>query len=164
MHMTQRLEDIRPLARKQELIIQHLDDEVLVYDRKNDRAHCLNSTAALIWQNCDGKTSFSQLARLVRRNSLSYEVAEKIVWLALGQLSRKALLQEPQSFTHSSLISRRALVRVLGMTAAALPLVVSIVSPTAVEAATCLNPGQACTTSAECCSGVCNTATTGTCA
>src|SRR5262245_58896698 len=119
--MSHGLDDIKPLARQKDLIIQQLNDELLIYDRETDRAHCLNSTAALIWQNCDGRTSVEQLAQLVSQDPLSATVSEKIVWLALGQLSKKALLHDAQSFTYPSLMSRRALVRALGMTAAALP-------------------------------------------
>jgi len=39
-----------PLARKDQLIVKEVDDEVLVYDLKTDQAHCLNKTAALVWK------------------------------------------------------------------------------------------------------------------
>ncbi len=33
-----------PSARRKDLIIEELPDEVLVYDLNTDRAHCLNKT------------------------------------------------------------------------------------------------------------------------
>ena len=50
-----------PLARKECLVIKELPDETLVYDTKHDKAHCLNNTAALVWKNCDGKRTITQL-------------------------------------------------------------------------------------------------------
>ena len=31
-----------------------LDDELLVYDARTHRGHCLNQTAAAVWKACDG--------------------------------------------------------------------------------------------------------------
>ncbi len=46
-----------PLARKNELIIQELPEELLVYDLARHKAHCLNKTSAFIWKHCDGETT-----------------------------------------------------------------------------------------------------------
>ena len=51
-----------PLARREAIITKEVDDELLVYDRERDRAHCLNETAAAIWQLCDGRTSVSEIS------------------------------------------------------------------------------------------------------
>ncbi|HEY0004483.1 MAG TPA: hypothetical protein VGB17_06700, partial [Pyrinomonadaceae bacterium] len=51
-----------PLARKEGLVVRELADELLVYDTRRDRAHCLNKTASLVWQRCDGLTSTSEMA------------------------------------------------------------------------------------------------------
>ena len=146
----------KPLARQADLVVEHFGDEVLVYDLEFDRAYCLNATAAEIWKHCDGHNTFGQLAKLLKPE-LSSPAAEEITRLTLQQLSQKKLLADEPAMTRSALVSRRALVRGLGVTAAALPLITSIVSPTPAEAATCLSSGQACTTPVECCSGVCNT-------
>jgi len=162
--MSKELNDARPKAREHALVIEQMEDEVLVYDLETDRAHCLNATSALIWKHCDGATTIDQLAKLLEREMAS-PASREIIWLALGQLSRRRLMAEVPKAPASVLVSRRALIRSLGIAAAALPVITSLVVPTPAEAATCLSPGQACTTAAECCSGVCQTPPgNGTCA
>jgi hypothetical protein len=38
----------------------------------------------------------------------------------------------------------------------AVPLITSIVAPTAAEAASCFGSGHSCASSSQCCSGICN--------
>jgi hypothetical protein len=162
---TQKLNDIRPVARQKDLVVERLDDEILVYDLETDRAHCLNRTIALVWRNCNGQNSASQLGKLLELE-LSCHAGEELAVLALRELARQNLLQnlliEKDHLRSLAPVSRRTLVRTLGIGLAALPLITSIISPTPAEAATCLNSGASCSTSAECCSGTCNTGT-GTC-
>jgi len=147
-----------PRARREGLVIQELPDEVLVYDRERDKAHCLNQTAALVWGYCDGKTTVSTMARSLERDLNTNNVDEKIVWYALDQLSKDHLLEE--SVVPPTLLggmTRRQMVHVLGVAAViAIPLVTSIVAPTPAQAATCLANGAPCTGSQQCCSGLCN--------
>ncbi len=51
---------LMPRARQDELVVEELSDETLVYDLKRHKANCLNRTAALVWQDCDGQTSVAQ--------------------------------------------------------------------------------------------------------
>src|SRR5881409_131273 len=82
----------KPLARKEGLVIKELPDEVLVYDLDRDHAHCLNQTAAFVWQHCDGRNTTEQIARKLGRQ-FDCSVDEKIVWLALDRLARNHLLE-----------------------------------------------------------------------
>jgi hypothetical protein len=155
-----------PRARREGLVIQELPDEVLVYDRERDKAHCLNQTAALVWGYCDGKTTVPTMARHLERDLNTDIVDEKIVWYALDQLSKDHLLEDnivPPDLLAG--MSRRQMVRVLGVAAAvvAIPMVTSIIAPTPAQAATCLPSGSACSSSAQCCSGNCAGAPSGTC-
>lgn len=147
-----------PRARTEGLVIQELPDEVLVYDRNRDKAHCLNQTAALVWKYCDGKTTVPSMAKRLEHDLKTERVDEKVVLYALGQLSKDHLLEE--SFVAPAMmagLTRREMVRVLGLAAVvAVPVVTSIVAPTPAQAATCLSSGASCTSSAQCCSGVCN--------
>jgi hypothetical protein len=147
-----------PRARREGLVIQELPDEVLVYDRERDKAHCLNQTAALVWGYCDGKTTVPAMARRLERDLATTSVDEKLVWYALDQLSRDHLLEEtivPPTLLGG--MSRRQMVQVLGVAAVvAIPLVTSIVAPTPAQAATCLPSGASCTLPGQCCSGVCS--------
>ena len=149
-----------PKARRKQLVVQELADEVLVYDLERDKAHCLNQTAALIWKQCDGESNAAQIAGRVG-SELRAPVDERMVWFALEQLGRDKLLEEsivaPATLAG---MTRRQMVRTLGLAAVvAVPLITSIVAPTAAQAATCLANGEACSTSTQCCSGLCS----GTC-
>jgi hypothetical protein len=50
-----------------------LDDEVVVFQPGADRVHCLNATAALVFELCDGNRSVSTIIHLVRE---AYKLAE----------------------------------------------------------------------------------------
>ena len=146
-----------PLARKEGLIIKEMPDELLVYDLEDDRAHCLNQTAAFVWQRCNGRTSPREIARLLGQD-MNAKIDERIVWLALDQLGRNNLLEHtPAPPPVMSGLNRREMVRALGIAAAvAIPVVTSIVAPTPAQAATCKPTGAGCAAGAECCSGVCS--------
>ncbi len=155
--MDQKIRSTRPLARTQDLLVQELPHEVLVYDIERDRAHCLNETTAFVWQRCDGRNTPRDIARLLG-DKVNSTVDEKLVWLALDQLANNNLLKGrlviPPS--HSGL-NRRQMVRVLGWSAVvAVPLITSIVAPTAAQASTCKAAGQPCAAAVQCCSGLCN--------
>jgi hypothetical protein len=145
-----------PLMRQRGLVIDDLPDEVLVYDLDRHKAHCLNQTAALVWKLCDGRTEPREIARLLERELLA-PCPEDVVWLALRQLDSLHLLEQPITLpAQLAGMSRRQMIRNLGVAAAvAVPLVTSIISPTAVQAATCLHGGATCGTAAECCSAIC---------
>lgn len=146
-----------PLARTDGLIVKELVDEVLVYDREDDRAHCLNETAAFVWRRCDGRTTPRAIADLLGKEK-NVKPDERIVWLALDQLQDRNLLARPVVPPPTLAgMNRRQMVRAMGIAAiVAVPVVTSIVAPTPAQAATCLASGSACTSSAQCCSGLCN--------
>lgn len=150
-------EQTMPRARREGLLVQELADELLVYDRTRHKAHCLNQTAGLIWKRCDGKTSASRLAHLLGKET-NTQVDEILVLMAFDQLAKAHLLQgEAHKRVGQLGMSRRDVIRRLGTAAAvALPVVSSIVAPGAVQAATCLASGAACTSSAQCCSLLCS--------
>jgi hypothetical protein len=154
--------DLMPEARREGLVVQELSGEVLVYDRERDKAHCLNSTAALVWQYCDGKTPVSEIARAIE-GEMQAPVDEDVIWLGVEQLNKTNLLRERTTLPgHKSGLSRREVMKRIGLAAAvALPVVTSILAPTASQAANCLPSGTGCTSGVQCCSQLCNA---GTCA
>ena len=149
-----------PEARKKGLVVQELSGEVLVYDRERNKAHCLNPTAALVWNHCDGNTTVADIARAIQHD-VNAPVDEDVIWLGLDQLSKSHLLQERAALPEEKArLSRREVMKRIGLAAAvALPVVTSIMAPTAAQAANCLPSGQPCTTSAQCCSGLCSGST-----
>jgi hypothetical protein len=155
-----------PRARRANLVIKELANETLVYDEDTHEAHCLNQTAAFIWKHCDGRTSVAQLGRLLDKETKSAN-PEQMAWSAIQQLEKSHLLESPVLRPADvPRMSRRELMRGLGIAAAvAVPLVTSIVAPTAAEAASiaCSPFGGPCTSDANCCAGLrCNVGA-GTC-
>ena len=128
------MQQLLPVARTQNLIIKELPDETLIYDLESDQAHCLNLTAALAWKNCDGSHSIADLTQLLIVR-LGVDVAEDVVWLALGQLGKFDLLLQSPAAPHAADLTRRQLARHLGLAALSLPLIASICSPTAAQSA-----------------------------
>ncbi|MEO8435580.1 MAG: PqqD family protein [Pyrinomonadaceae bacterium] len=152
-----------PRARREKLVIQEMAEEVLVYDLERDQAHCLNQTAAMVWKHCDGESDAAMIAGRLTEE-LRAPVDERMVWFALEQLGRDRLLEGPMVAPATMAgMTRRQMVRTLGVAAVvAVPLITTIVAPTPAQAATCFASGVACTSSAQCCSGLCNSGP-GTC-
>ena len=133
----------RPRARDDRLVVRELPDEVLVYDLESHAAHCLNHTAALVWQHCDGERTVADIATALEPEL--GEVDDEVVWLALEELWKRELLQgEPEE---GSGISRATLLKRVGVGAAAfsLPAIASLAAPTAAHAVSCLQQGAGCT-------------------
>ena len=126
-----------PLARTRNLVVREVSDELLIYDLDNDKAHCLNKSAALVWKNCDGTVTIHDLAQLLALE-LQSPIDEDFIWLALDQLQEFHLLeQEVARPAGMPALSRRQVMKGLGLAAViALPLVISIVAPTALQAQT----------------------------
>ena len=141
----------RPRARHDRLVVRELPDEVLVYDLESHEAHCLNSTAALVWHRCDGERTVAEIAAALEPEL--GEIDEEVVWLALEELWKRDLLQgEPEE---RSGISRATLLKRVGVGAAvvSLPAIASLAAPTAAHAVTpCIPPGGGCSpTGTACC-------------
>ena len=132
---------MHPRRKQEHLVLETVDDELLVYDELRHQAHALNATSALIWQHCDGVHSPEDLARILK-SRFDTEHAGELARLALQSLRRAGLLEEPAGAAwYGRRISRRDLARKLGTTgklAALVPVVTSIVAPTAAQAATCI--------------------------
>jgi hypothetical protein len=141
---------MKPRARREGLIVRELPEEVLVYDRQRHQAHCLNPAAALVFKHADGRRDAAQLAHLLRED-LGIPADERWVHLAVEDLRRAHLLATPEGAEPRS-PSRRRMLKRLGVAAATLPAVASVLAPTPAEAAnTCIqgsncpgNDGQPC--------------------
>jgi hypothetical protein len=145
-----------PKARREGILVQELSEEILVYDLENHKAHCLNKTAAAVWEHCDGKNSVQDIA-LALANDLNAKADEAMVWYALDQLGKARLLEKRISQTEAKpRMSRRELVKRAGIAAMiAVPVVTSILAPKALASAgscgsicsgaqDCLSAPQAC--------------------
>ena len=124
-----------PRARTEQLVIQELADETLVFDQVCHKAHCLNLTTTLIWKHCDGRTDLSALAQVLERE-LGIPSAEILVQLALEQLASRRLLEE--GIERGSAVqrrSRRELLKQLAAAAVTLPVILTVAAPRADAAA-----------------------------
>jgi hypothetical protein len=132
--------ELRPRARTEGVIVEEMDEETLVYDVRGHRAHCLNAGAALVWRASDGRTSVSDMARLLGGVGLPED--EEVVWMALSRLDRAGLLDEPASLpSQRRRYSRKEMLRTVGSMAGlalVLPAVTSITAPLAAQAASCI--------------------------
>jgi len=153
---------ILPQARRDHLLVQAIDDEVIVCDTERHKAHCLNRTAARVWEHCDGQTSVADVARRLTRE-LQTPIEPPMVLLAVEQLGKAHLLTEGPKPPGG--LSRRELLKRLGVAAAlALPLVTTIRTPAAAQGASCIPLGAPCdpTGGPPCCPGfVCEPPITG---
>jgi len=150
--MSDRSQHLLPQARRDGLLVQAIDDEVVVYDTERHKAHCLNRTAARVWEHCDGRTSVADVARRLARE-LQAPVDQAAVWLAVEQLKKAHLLTEASRSPAG--LSRREVLKRLGVAAAvAIPLVTTIVTPAGGQGASCLSLSDPCVTTSQCCSGL----------
>ena len=126
-----------PKSRQRGILVDHVGDETIIYDEERQEAHSLNRAAGIIWQNSDGARSVQQLAALLGRE-LGIEANDSFVEYALDKLASAHLLED-------NTVSRRDLVRRMtfaGAAAVALPVVLSIATPTAAMAASGTQNGQ----------------------
>jgi Coenzyme PQQ synthesis protein D (PqqD) len=136
----------KPIARCENIVVQEMPEETLVYDLTINKAFCLNQTAALVWKNCDGQRNVTEIAQILQ-NSMKSPVSDDLVWLAIDQLSKDNLLEgkpEVPVFPTNGM-SRREAVRRIGLASAiVLPLVAALTVPSAAYAAN--SCAGACTT------------------
>lgn len=142
-----------PRARQNQLVVRELGDETLVYDLERDMAHCLNRVAADVWKCCDGERSVAEIARLVTNEAIS-PVDEQVVWYALEQLGNDHLLQESVTPPSAAAgLTRRELLKRVGVTAAvAVPVISSLSAPAAQANVSCVPQNGMCGSgTGECC-------------
>lgn len=159
--------EVLPLSRHADLLIQDLGDEMLVYDLNLNKAFSLNNTCSVVWQECDGKKTVSQISQAVGKK-LKTSVNADLVWFAIDELKKMDLMDNGNDLISDfNNVSRRDAIKKVGMgTMIALPVISSLVAPTAavagsactatcqngVEVNTCVRPNEVC------CGGICRPA------
>ncbi len=88
---------MKPVARKNDLVVKEITGEFFIHDLQNKKAICLNPTSAYVWQKCDGKKESGEIAEEMR-NELGVPVSEKLVSFALNFLSTELLLENNHQF------------------------------------------------------------------
>ncbi len=120
-----------PVARRDGLLVEHIEGETVVYDVERKEAHALSPLASAVFADADGRRTPAELAGLASER-VGHPVGEEQVGDALAELERSALLEAPAGG-----FSRRSLVR-RGAVVAAIPLVTSIAMPSVALAASCM--------------------------
>jgi len=142
------LDSHKPLARSDELILEELGEELLVYDQVSNRAHCLGGRAATVWRACDGQKTVADLSAETGLDS-------ELVSQALAELSECRLLD---GLPAGAGMTRRDLtfrVAKLSAAAASVPLIVSVAAPTPAAAIT-PTPAVCAQYSAQSCAACCH--------
>jgi hypothetical protein len=132
----------KPKSRRDGLLLQELPDELLIYDQKTHRAHCLNASAASVFRLADGSRSIPEIARAASE-SLGATIGEDVVWLALEELEENDLLETPLSRDVPRPTRREVLAvgAASGAAAVMLPMVLAITAPTPAYAASGMSTG-----------------------
>jgi hypothetical protein len=129
----------QPRARESQLLVEQLDDELLVYDLAADRAHRLNETAAAIFRHADGSRSIADLVDMLS-DEVGVLADKDLVLITLDSLAAASLIEdyEPRATKDARLSRRRFIARAgaVGAAATVLPIVHSIIAPTAAQAQT----------------------------
>jgi hypothetical protein len=116
--------------KRDQLVVEELGTELMIYDQKRNQAFCLNQKAAFVWQHCDGQTTVAAIAAKMEQ-SLGEPVDEKVVEFALQSLAQDGLLEPANSLFVATGMTRRDLIQKVGVRAAvALPLVTALLVAT----------------------------------
>jgi hypothetical protein len=126
----------KPQARKENIVIQELENEVLIYDLKINKAFSLNETCAMVWAECDGEKSIAEIASILSQRTKGL-VNEEVVWLALETLQKENLLANKDDISAKfNGLSRREVIRKVGFASmVAIPVITFLVAPTVADAA-----------------------------
>src|SRR6266511_2837603 len=103
-----------PKARRDGLVLRELPEELLVYNTETHDAHCLNTTAAFVWKQCDGTTGVPEVADRVRAE-FGAEIDEEVVWVALEDLWKRQLLEGEPAPAREGTMSRSQALRRAGI-------------------------------------------------
>lgn len=149
-----------PVARQDNLVVQELPGELLIYDLNINKAYCLNDTSRRIWELCDGRTTLAE-ARTKLAKTLFSPVDNQVIFLALAEFEKQGLIVTGSlAGTGVPRVSRRSLMNTALKASIALPLVAAVAAPASAQAAgTCIGDGNACENPIDCCSGLCDSFT-----
>lgn len=136
----------KPISLKNNVLVQELEKELLLYDLDRNKAFCLNETSLMVWNLCDGENTVEDIRHKVSIQ-LKTNIPEEIIWLTLEGLKNEKLLNNHKEITiNFKGLNRREIIKKVGFsTLIALPLISTIVSPNAAAA-----QSQVCRSSTTC--------------
>lgn len=117
-----------PKAKSDNIVVQNLKDETLVYDLTTNKAFCLNATSAKVFNHCDGIQTFGDL-------KAEHQLTDEIIYLTLDELQKNNLLAEEYVSPFVGM-NRREVIKKVGLASMiALPVISSLIAPPATAAA-----------------------------
>jgi hypothetical protein len=119
-----------PLSRNTNIVVQDLGKELLVYDLLTHKVYNLNETSKIVFNACDGKTSFDELKR-------KYKFTDELIYFALDELRREKLIETEYQSLFKGTSRREIIKKVSLMSMAALPIISSLTAPATVLALSC---------------------------
>lgn len=124
-----------PTSRTENIVVQETNQELLIYDLLTNQALCLNQTSAIVFNACHGIVTVDELKRQTN-------LTDEIIFLTLDELNKHNLLSEQYHSPWIGMSRREIIKKVVLSTMLALPTVMSIIAPTAAQAASgsCPNP------------------------
>lgn len=123
-----------PFLRTENLVVKELPNEVLIYDLENNKAFCLNETARFIMDECDGENSIEEAVESLNRK-MNSKIDEEMVWMVIDQFKKSNFLKRDYVIpVQTSRLSRRKILQAAAALGIALPIVTSLVAPTAAHA------------------------------
>ena len=117
-----------PKARTTDIVVQDLGKEILLYDLITHKAFNLNETSSVVYQACNGRTSFEELKS-------KYKFTDDSIYLALDDFRKNNLIEDGDFVSPFAGMSRREAIRKVGLASmTALPVISSLAAPTAAMA------------------------------
>lgn len=146
----------KPLSRQTHIVVQELEKELLIYDLRTNKAYCLNQTVALVFELSDGTKTALEISNSMSKK-LGTTVGEDFVWLALQELEKDNLMEKGKELSdHFAGVSRREIIKKVGLASmVALPVIASVIAPSAAAAQSLLPLLSRCSTPGQCASGNC---------
>jgi hypothetical protein len=83
---------MKPVARKNDLVIRRDTGELFIDDLLNHKRIRLNPTSAYVWEKCDGRHETYEIAEEMECE-LGVTVSESVVLMALNRLYSEKLLE-----------------------------------------------------------------------
>lgn len=139
-----------PKFRKADVVVQDAGSELLIYDLKTNKAYNLNETSKIVYQSCDGITTFEQLKK-------NHKFSDDLIFLAIDDLKKINLLENSENIpTHFTGLSRREAVKRVGLASMlAIPVITGLVTPTAAQTSSGRCVGQGTTLNGQQIAGFC---------
>ena len=119
--------------RRMDGVLEHaIEDEVVVYDTATDQSHLLNAPTASVWR--------ALAAGVLSTDAIIEAVSDRpeLVELALAELARVGLLDSvPVVAASAGRLTRRQMLRAMGVAAVAAPVIVTLSAPPVAAQTTC---------------------------